>query len=205
MWGGQEAQATSGSKCVCILGKSACLSRAQRGEMPLLGKGQLWGASEGTAQNELRAPQDPGGCEFCRCAPEPGAKTTLRQGCRGPLCTTPLLLEAPQTCTSPSCQEGSGLGIVGGLGTVRPLGSAPVPPGSQAPEPAPSAGLLTRHIPSILGTQPHLRSRDLACGVADGGVIPHIQLSRASVQWGAGLEHWGRVGRLQADDPQGPR
>lgn len=148
--------------------------------MPPLGRGRLWGASEGTAQDELWGPQDPGGCEICRCPPEPGAKKAkLRQSYWGPSCT-PLLREAPQTCTFPSCQEGSRLGIVGGLGTVRPAGSVSVSPGAQAPEPAPRTGLLTRHIPSALGTQPHLWSRNLACGVADGGVIPHIPLSCAS-------------------------
>lgn len=131
-----------------------------------------------------------------------GQKAKLRQSYWGP---SVLLWEAPQTCAFPSCREGSRLGIVGGLGTVRPAGSVPVPPGSQAPEPAPRAGLLTRHIPSALGTQPHLWSRNLACGVADGGVIPHIQLSCASHHQGYSPEHWGGVGLQQVEDHQGLR
>lgn len=73
--------------------------------------------------------------------------------------------------------DGEGLGTAGLAGSTP---EHPPPRDSQAPEPPPKAGLLTWRIPlSRLGTWPHLWSRNLACGVANGGVTPHVQPSRA--------------------------
>lgn len=71
------------------------------------------------------------------------------------------------------CQEGMDEGL---RGTWEAWGSQGLFLGP--PNLLPRGGLLTRHIsPSSPGARPHPWSRNLACGVADSGVTPHIQPS----------------------------
>lgn len=57
---------------------------------------------------------------------------------------------------SPPCQEGRRLGMVGGLGAVRPAGSVPAPLGSQAPCARPQGWPADPAHSSCLGAQPLL-------------------------------------------------
>lgn len=145
-------------------------------------KGTGLGASEGTGHHD-KAPRSTHNLPLHRTGPRgPSRAGRLRREWLLWVPAHPFsgLPDAPQACAAlPSGGERAGVP----RGAWEPWVSQGLfwrPLGSWAPEPAPRAGLLTGHIPaSSPGAQPHLWCRNLACGVADGGVTSHVQASHA--------------------------